>query len=148
LNSPIIQKKKIEMERRDFLEKLGIGAAFVLTTACLGSCKQDSVTPSNADFVLDLNAAENAALKTNGGYVVSNGIVVARTTTGGYAAATVTCSHEQKKQVTYNKSTNEWLCTAHQARFDMAGKGLNNEGNAGLAIYKTSLTGTSLRVYS
>ncbi len=134
------------MERRDFLEKLGIGAAFVLTTACLSSCKKDSVTP--ADLTLDLNASENAALKTNGGYIVTNGIVVARTTSGGYAAATVICSHEQKKQITYNKSTNEWLCTAHQARFDMAGKGLNGNGSGGLAIYQTTLTGTSLRVFS
>ncbi len=134
------------MERRDFLEQLGIGAAFVLTSACLGSCKKDTVTP--ADFMLDLNASENAALKTNGGYIVTNGIVVARTTSGGYAAATVTCSHEQKKQITYNKGTNEWLCTAHQARFDMTGKGLNGNGSGGLTIYQTSLSGTTLRIFS
>jgi cytochrome b6-f complex iron-sulfur subunit len=135
------------MERRDFLEQLGIGAAFVLTTACLGSCKKDAaVTP--ADFTLDLTTAANANLKTNGGYVVSNGIVVAKTTAGEYVAATVTCSHEQKTQVTYDKTKNEWLCTAHQARFDLTGKGLNSEGNKGLAIYKTTLTGTNLRVFS
>jgi cytochrome b6-f complex iron-sulfur subunit len=135
------------MERRDFLEQLGIGAAFVLTTACLGSCKKDTaVTP--ADFTLDLTAAANANLKTNGGYVVSNGVVVAKTTAGDYVAATVVCSHEQKTQVVYDKAANQWHCTAHDARFDMTGKGVNSNGSKGLAIYKTTLTGTSLRVFS
>jgi cytochrome b6-f complex iron-sulfur subunit len=136
------------MERRDFLEQLGIGAAFVLTTACLGSCKNDSVTPAIADFTLDLTAAANANLKTNGGYVISNGIVVAKTTAGDYVAATVTCSHEQKTQVVYDKAANQWHCTAHDARFDMTGKGVNSTGSKGLTIYKTALTGSNLRIFS
>lgn len=136
------------MERRDFLEQLGLGAAFVLTSVCLGSCKTEPVVAPIAGFTLDLNASANSALKTNGGYVVSNGIVVAKTINGDYVAATVTCSHEQKKQVTYDKAKNEWFCTAHSARFDMTGKGLNSEGSGGLAIYKTSLSGTTLTIAS
>jgi nitrite reductase/ring-hydroxylating ferredoxin subunit len=134
------------MERRDFLEKLGIGAAFVLTSACLGSCKKDAVTP--ADFTVDLNAAGNAALKTNGGYIVTNGVVVARTMGGEYVAATVTCSHEPRKQIIYEKNANEWVCTEHDARFDISGKGLNSKGSKGLTVYQTSLTGTSLRIFN
>jgi cytochrome b6-f complex iron-sulfur subunit len=136
------------MERRAFLEQLGIGAAFVLTSTCLGSCKTDSVVAPVAGFTLDLNAATNSALKTNGGYVVSNGVVVAKTINGDYVAATVTCSHEQKTQVTYDKAKNEWFCTAHSARFDMTGKGLNSNGSGGLAIYKVTLSGTTLTIAS
>ena len=136
------------MTRNEFLSRLGMGAAFVLTTGCLGSCKKDTPTPSNSvDFTLDLNAASNADLKTPGLYVIVNDVVVARTLDGGYAAATVICSHEGRKEISYT-SANEWECGAHGARFSVAGKGLNSEGSKGLKIYNTTLTGTSLRVFS
>jgi cytochrome b6-f complex iron-sulfur subunit len=134
------------MERREFLEKLGVGAAFVLTASCLQSCKQEAATP--VDFTLNLDDAVNASLKTNGNYIVTNNVVVAKGTDGKYYAATVVCSHEDKKQVIYNKTSNHYECTAHGAHFDLTGKGLNSNGSKGLAIYQTALTGTSLRVFS
>ncbi len=135
------------MERREFLGKLGVGAAFALTATCLGSCTKDTVaTPK--DFTLNLDATENANLKNNGGYVISNGCVVAKTTAGVYVAATVVCSHQQQKEVIYDENANEFYCNAHGARFDLAGKGKNSNGSGGLTIYKTALTGSSLRVYS
>ncbi len=133
------------MDRRDFLEKIGIGAAFALTSACLASCTKTTLA---VDFSLNLDDAANVALKTNGGYVIKNGVVIARDTSGNYAAATVVCSHQQQSEVVYNKTTNEWFCNAHGARFDLAGKGLNNNGNGGLTVYQTAVSGTSLRVFS
>jgi cytochrome b6-f complex iron-sulfur subunit len=134
------------MERRAFLEKLGIGATFVLTTACLQSCSKDSSGP--VDFTLNLDDAANAALKIDGGYIVSNNTVVARTTAGQYVAATLICSHEGEKKVTYRKSSNSFFCTAHGAEFDLKGGGLNSTGKGGLTIYNAVLTGTSLKVTS
>jgi cytochrome b6-f complex iron-sulfur subunit len=135
------------MERRQFLEQLGLGAAFVLTATCLGGCTHTSVTPvSPVDFTLDLTAPANAALQTNGGYIVANGAVVARTLTGGYAAATVICSHEGQKQITYN-SQGQWYCTAHGALYSATGAGLNGNGSGGLTIYTAQLNGTSLHVF-
>ena len=75
------------MDRRKFLEQIGVGAAFALTATCLGGCKTESVSP--VDFTIDLNDSAYSALKTNGGFVIKNDAVIARTTTGGYAAATV-----------------------------------------------------------
>lgn len=131
------------MTRKEFLSTLGIGAAFVLTTACLGSCSKDS---SNVDFVLDLDAAENAALKNAGGYVISNQVVVAKANDGNYYAATRICSHEQKAEVIFR--SNEFYCTAHGAKFDLQGGGLNNDAKNGLTVYQTTLSGTQLRVFS
>jgi cytochrome b6-f complex iron-sulfur subunit len=135
------------MERKDFLAQLGLGAAFVLTAGCFGSCKKSSTTSdAPVDFTLDLTASANAALVTNGGYLVSNGVVVAKNSAGAYVAATQTCSHEGLKQISFNN--NEWSCSAHGARFNQAGSGLNSNGSKGLKIYNTSVTGSSLRVYS
>ena len=137
------------MERRDFLEKLGIGAAFVLTSSCLGGCSKTDDAPT-IDFTVDLAAAANAALATNGGFIINaaNKVVVARDTSGNYVAATQVCSHEGNVQVAYNKATNNYQCSAHGATFDLLGKGTNANGSKGLKIYKTTLTGTKLRVYS
>ncbi len=132
------------MERRQFLESIGIGAAFVLTASCLQSCTKDSAAA--VDFTIDLSTTANAALKANGGYIVNSGVVVARDTGGNYVAATQKCTHEGQKQITLKN--NEWYCTAHGARFSLAGSGLNSEGSKGLTIYKTALSGTTLRVYS
>jgi nitrite reductase/ring-hydroxylating ferredoxin subunit len=134
------------MERREFLSSLGLGAAFALTATCLASCTKTSSSPVN--FTLNLDDAANAALKTNGGYIISNGCVVAKTTAGAYVAATVVCSHEGKSQVTYNKTSNNYLCTAHGATFDLAGKGTNGNGSKGLAVYTTTLNGSILTVAS
>ncbi len=133
------------MERRDFLAQLGIGAAFALTTSCFMAC---SKTAAPVDFTLDLTSASNAALQTNGKYIVTNNTVVARTNTGAYVAATLICSHENNPNIYYDPGNNDFQCTVHGARFDLAGKGLNADGSNGLTIYKTTLTGTSLRVYS
>ena len=134
------------MDRRDFLSQLGIGAGLVLANACLSSCKKEATAP--VDFILNLDDAANTPLKTIGGYIVTNNTVVARTTAGALVAATVICSHEQEKKVTYRSSSNSFFCSAHSAEFDITGKGLNSNGSKGLTIFQTTLTGSSLRVFS
>jgi cytochrome b6-f complex iron-sulfur subunit len=137
------------MERAEFLNKMGLGAMFALTATCLGSCSKNATTPSGpVDFSINLNDAANLALGTTGGYVIQNGVVIANTGNASYAAATVICSHEGERQIVYRSSGSQWYCSAHGATFDINGKGLNSNGSKGLTIYKTSVTGTSLRIYS
>lgn len=134
------------MRRKEFLEKLGLGAAFVLTTSCLGGCgKEENLSP--VDLTLNLTDPEYANLLENGGYVViENRVVVARTTSGEYVAATLICSHENKKEIILKDD--EWFCTDHDARFDLTGEGLNDKGRKGLTIYTTELNNDILRVLS
>ncbi|MEZ4903710.1 MAG: Rieske 2Fe-2S domain-containing protein [Spirosomataceae bacterium] len=109
------------------------------TTSDLSSIKNPLLT-------LDLTATANASLKTVGGYLAKSGIVVAQTSAGVYVAVTQTCTHEPKKQVIFNKT--EFYCTAHGARFSLAGKGLNSLGSKGITVYKTATDGKTLVVYS
>jgi cytochrome b6-f complex iron-sulfur subunit len=136
------------MERKDFIAQLGLGAAFVLTAGCFGSCKKDSTPAADVpvDFTLDLAAPANAALATNGGYLINGDVIVAKNNAGAYVAATAICSHQGLKQISL--ANNEWNCSAHGAKFNLAGSGLNSNGSAGLKIYNTALTGNSLRVFS
>ena len=152
-----------KINRKEFLTKIGAGAAFALTYACLGGCtKMDNPPPpfggSNSssggvDFTLDLTAPENADLANNGGYIIhDNSVVVAKDETGNYIAATRTCSHESFKEVVWSTDTNEWLCMEHGATYDKSGNGTttygNNYGANGLTIYKTELLSpTQLHVF-
>lgn len=132
-----------KISRNEFLKKLGFTGASLFALYTLESCVNETgVTPSGS-ATLDLSLPINAALKNNGGYVITNNIVVAKFN-GEYIAATLTCSHEGRTQISFKN--NEWYCSAHGARFDTAGKGLNSEGKKGLGIYKTSLSGNILTV--
>ena len=133
------------MERRDFLETLGLGAAFVLTTNCFQACTKASGGGA-VDFTLDLSQSANANLLTKGGYIKTNGVVVAQDTNGKYVAATQTCSHENQPGIYFN-SSNQFQCSVHGALYNESGAGLNQNGSNGLTIYTTALSGTSLRVY-
>ncbi|MCA0230327.1 MAG: Rieske (2Fe-2S) protein [Bacteroidetes bacterium] len=137
------QQEKIK--RNEFLKKLGFSGAALFALYTLDSCQNESnVAPLTGDITVDLADASNAQLKTNGGYVIKNGVVIARVNATTYIAATLTCSHEGKTQITFRN--NEWYCTAHGARFDQTGKGLNTEGKKGLKIYQTTLLNSTLTV--
>jgi nitrite reductase/ring-hydroxylating ferredoxin subunit len=131
-----------KINRNEFLKKMGFAGSSLFALYTLDSCKTADVLPSGG-ITLDLSAASNAPLKTNGGYVITSGVVVANHN-GKYIAATVTCSHEDLKQVIFKNG--EWFCTAHDARFSTTGAGLNKEASKGLKVYATSLSGTTLSV--
>ena len=134
------------MTRKDFLSKVGIGAAFVLTSSCLGGCSKDNAALDAVDFTLDLNAPENIALLQNGGYLIKDQIVIAKNDTGEYVAATQVCSHNNLVEVIFKED--EFYCTAHGARFNQQGDGRNNNGSKGLKTYNVELSGNSLRIFS
>jgi cytochrome b6-f complex iron-sulfur subunit len=139
------------MERKEFLKLLGLGAGAVVFGGCLGSCKKDKADPviaPNVDFILDLTAADNASLLTNGGFIYREMVIVARTTTGAYIAVQQACSH-QATTLQYDPGTNTFFCSNHGAEFSTGGGVVtqSSEGSASqLKVYTTTLTGTNLRV--
>jgi cytochrome b6-f complex iron-sulfur subunit len=143
------------MDRKEFFSKVGFGAAAALLPACIAgiatSCSSDNSTspspapaPSGVDFLLDVSTG---SLATNGGYLVSQGIVVARTNSGTYIAVSASCTHEGTN-VNYNASGNNFICPNHGAQFSSIGAVTQGPANSNLKKYNTTLTGNSLRVYS
>ncbi len=147
------------MNRKDFFAKVGFGAALFLVPACIvgleTSCSKDSTTnstpvqtpsttPTGVDFTLDVSQGN---LAVNGGFLVNNGIVVARTTTGTFLAVSSACTH-QGTQVGYVSSSNSFHCPNHGANFSSTGAVTNGPATSNLTQYKTTLTGTFLRVFS
>ena len=130
------------IKRNEFLKSLGIKVAALLAVYCGASaCQADAgVTPaSNVDFTLDV-----ASLAV-GKYLVNSQVVVARVTSSSYVAVSQVCPHENLLALTFN-GTN-FYCGQHGASFTTSGSALSVTSRS-LTVYKTTLTGTSLRVYS
>ena len=142
-----LTKTAYNINRHEFLRKIGFAGsalAAIYFGGHLQSCTNDRISPAPTNLTLDLTSSENAALKTKGGYVIKDGVVIARSNTGTYIAATLTCSHEGRNEITYQ--TDHFYCTAHGAKYDNTGKGLNSEGKKGIAVYTTTLTGNILTI--
>lgn len=141
------------MDRKDFLASIGLSAATFALINCAGCAKSsnspsgDTAGPTGIDFTLDLALSANSALTNNGGYLVSNGVIVARTSTGTYVAAQRSCTHESYGLI-YQGSVNRFYCANHGATFSETGNVSNGPASRPLTTYHTQLSGTSLRIYS
>src|SRR5438309_10878679 len=140
------------MDRKEFLSLVGMSAASFSVLACLGGCsKSDTGTgttgPTGVDFTLDLTQTANAALNTNGGYLYHNGVIVARTKSGQFVAVQQVCTHESNSLV-YQSSNSRFYCDRHGATFSETGAVTGGPAPRPLTQYNTTLSGSSLRVYS
>lgn len=137
-----------KINRNEFLKKLGFAGASLLALYTLEACTNeegDEVTPTPAGpLTVDLSEPSNAALTKDGGFIIKNETVVARVSAGKFIAATLVCSHEGNKKITF--ANNEWFCTVHGARYDQSGKGLNENGKKGLTVYTVTVNGNILTI--
>ena len=140
------------MDRKDFLSQVGVGAAAFLAPICLGGIggcgksSKDSTpsAPSNVDFTLDVSSGD---LASNGGYLVSQGILVARTNSGTFLAVSAACTHE-RTTLRYSAINNNFECPNHGAKFSSSGMVTLGPATTNLKSYNTSLTNSTLRIYS
>jgi cytochrome b6-f complex iron-sulfur subunit len=134
------------MNRKEFLAMLGMTAGGVVAATCLGSCSKNE-TSSNVDFTIDLNDSAYSTLNNNGGYVIKSGVIIARTSAGAYIAVSAACTHEGTN-VQYQAASNRFHCPSHGANFSSTGAVQSGPTNTALKQYNTTLSGTTLRVYS
>ncbi|MBC5837313.1 QcrA and Rieske domain-containing protein [Flavobacterium muglaense] len=139
------------MNRKEFFSRVGFGAAAALLPACVAglatSCSsagENTAAPTSVDFILDISTG---SLATDGGFLVSNKIVVARVNASTFLAVSAACTHEGTN-VNYVNSSNSFHCPNHGANFSNTGSHLNGPGSSDLKQYNVTLVGNSLRVYS
>lgn len=145
---------KNTINRKDFFTAIGVSAAAVTLLSCMGGCSKNSagvinppVVPTGVDFSLDLTTSANAALKNNGGFVVSQNIIVARTSAGAYIAVQQSCTHASYP-LEYQSGNHRFYCGYHGSNFSESGAVINGPAQTALTVYKTTLTGNLLRVQS
>jgi cytochrome b6-f complex iron-sulfur subunit len=136
------------MDRKEFLALVGTSVAAITIGACLGGCsKSSSSNPSAAtvNFTLNLSDPANSALGSNGGYIYSQGVIVARTMSGTYIAVSQYCTHAGAT-VSYQGASG-FFCPAHGSSFSNSGAVTGGPAPSNLKSYNTQLSGSSLHVW-
>jgi cytochrome b6-f complex iron-sulfur subunit len=149
------------MERKDFIEQVGLSAASILIFGCMQSCsKSDSPAssqpngsnnnpPTNKiDFTINITNNPYTSLNTAGGFYVdrTTNIIIARTLTNDFIAVSSLCTHQQVT-IDFQANNNRFFCSGHNSAFSTTGTVLGGPAPAPLKAYKTALTGNSLRVF-
>lgn len=133
------------MERKDFIQLLGVGAGAVVIHSCLGACaKNKHSLPSpdpKADFTIpNIDAHPDMMAK---GWLVQNSIIVAKLG-GSYYAVSAVCTHEGNP-ISFNGSN--FICPTHNSSFSLDGTWKSGPASS-LAQYNTELIGSDLRVFA
>ena len=153
------------MERKDFIEQVGLSAASILIFGCMQSCsKSDSAAPTTPptnnnnppttnkiDFTINITNNPYTSLNTAGGFYVerTNNIIIARTLTNDFIAVSSLCTHQQVT-LEFQASNNRFICPSppgHGSSFSTTGAVINDPATSALKPYKTELSGSSLRIY-
>jgi len=134
------------VDRSEFIRLTGSGVALTLL-GCLSGCSDNSAfptAPTNVDFSLDVSSG---SLASNGGYLVKNGVLIARTLSGAFIAVSAACTH-QGTTLEYQAASHRFFCFSHGSTFNENGVVTNGPATQSLTVYKTSLTGSSLHIFS
>ena len=131
------------MDRKDFLSTLGFSAASLVIASCMGGCSKESAAV--VDFTIDISLPAYAALNAPGGYIYSNGVIVAKTSTGSTIAVSQACTHESAA-VQYQNSSSRFYCPRHGATFSTTGAVTRGPASTALKQYTVTITGTNVRV--
>ena len=149
------------MERKDFIEKVGLSAASILIFGCMQGCsKSDTPAPAKPtgtnnnnpakpiDFTINITNNPYTGLNTAGGFYVdkTNNIIIARTLTNEFLAVSSLCTHQQVL-IDFQPSNNRFYCSGHGSVFSTTGAVLNGPAASALKQYKTALSGSSLRIF-
>ena len=153
------------MERKDFIEQVGLSGAAILIFGCMQSCSKSDGPSTNTntgggtgsggnntstvDFSIDISKSPFDALKTNGGFYVdpATNIIIVKTTSGEIIAVSSVCTHQQAS-IVFEANNNRFYCAAHGSVFATTGAVTTGPATSALKKYQTSLTGTMLRVFA
>jgi cytochrome b6-f complex iron-sulfur subunit len=150
------------MKRNEFFSAVGISAGMLFMAPVLSSCSKgltDATTNPGGggnpgggagavDFTLDLTSPTYSALNSNGGSIVKDNIIVARTSAGVYVALTSICSHQQFNPIAFDSVASRFHCPNHGSNFGLDGSVINGPATSALTKYNTQLTGTNLRIFA
>ncbi|SFV34105.1 QcrA and Rieske domain-containing protein [Thermoflavifilum thermophilum] len=138
------------MERRQFLQLLGITAA-ATCAGCLISCSKsgNGISPGGNSNPSAVSVDLNSQLLQVGDYIVTNGIIIARLSSGNtpsdFTALSAFCTH-QGTIVSYVASQNLFYCPAHGSEFSTSGTVLRGPASAPLKQYTVQINNNILTV--
>jgi cytochrome b6-f complex iron-sulfur subunit len=113
------------MPRHEFFRLVGTSIGAILLTRCMVGCSgqgnNDPTPNQKVDFTVRLDDKTNENLKSKGGYVIVNNVIIAQTKDGQFVAVSADCTH-QGTQLVFKVNDNQFYCPLHLSRFDTTGK--------------------------
>jgi cytochrome b6-f complex iron-sulfur subunit len=135
------------MERKEFLKLATLTIACATFGVGLKSCSENSTSPVNVDFTIDLTQPEFAQLNEIGGYVVYNSVIIIRKDANTFVALSSKCTHEGFT-LDYDASKNKIICNKHNSEFNLDGSVTNGPAKKSLQKFNVKQNGNLLRIYS
>ncbi|MFZ9503137.1 MAG: ubiquinol-cytochrome c reductase iron-sulfur subunit [Cyclobacteriaceae bacterium] len=138
------------MDRSEFLKTLGTGTMAVCAVCGMISCSEEEdpvPPPSGFDITLNIEESANAALKTVGGSIIKDNLIIARTGTNTFVALSKSCTHAGVT-VNYDHPNTRFVCNAHGSVFSTTGSVLEGPANRALTKFKTEFNSPNLRVFA
>lgn len=128
------------MDRQEFFRLVGVSVGVIVLQQCLSGCgtgKEPTPQETPQNFSVNVNNATFKALQNAGGFVRTNGIIIARTKDGGFIAVSQACTHEGTA-VNYVLADNTFLCPNHGSVFTSMGEVQKGPATRPLTLYRTS----------
>jgi cytochrome b6-f complex iron-sulfur subunit len=149
------------MERKEFLNMVGMSVGAIVLQHCISGCSTKSdpapvvpppgggggggstgitgnaETGKTIDFVLDLTNSNFSNLKNNGNAAIAGSVIVARAKDGSFIAVSKACTHAQTT-IDYRADKDDFLCSNHGSTFDLTGKVTKSPAATNLISFKTS----------
>ena len=129
------------LTRTDFMRIVGTSIGLIAFTNCVAACGKESNDPPPAatvDFTINWANSPYSNLKTKGGYVVEQQVIVAQTLAGDFIAVSSICTHANNTLV-FQGANNRFYCPAHMSGFSTAGAAINGPATLALKTYAVTV---------
>ena len=140
------------MKRREALSKIVLGGTTVfLLPVSLSSCEKNDPDQdnnnnnnTNGDLTIDLSQSAYSDLNDDGGYVITNNIIIINSG-GTFIALSSVCTHSGCT-VGYSSASDNIICDCHNSVFSTSGSVLQGPAGSPLKKYNVSREGDILTI--
>jgi len=148
------QANTVKLDRKEFLSLIGVSTGAFALGRCLQGCKAAAQPypnpPSNVNITLDLSNAAYKSLNTAGGYIYTDGIIVAKTTSPNvWIAVSQYCTH-LGTSVVFQTTNNDFYCSEKGSVFAYSGGVVTGPATVPLkqysVTYSQTINGTILNI--
>ncbi|MFN4144191.1 MAG: ubiquinol-cytochrome c reductase iron-sulfur subunit [Runella sp.] len=136
------------IDRQTFFKMVGVSVGAIVLQHCLSGCGKNNDPVPKTDVTVNINSGTFTPLRNPGGFVYTDGIIIARTLQGAFIAVSQACTHEGTR-VNFNSTNSTFVCPSHGSIFTERGEVQRGPATRPLTVFRTSFDSSTgdLRVF-